>query len=259
MLKVELHTHTSDDPVDRLSYTTFDLIDRAEAHGFDALAITLHDRQLDLAPYQAYAAERGLTLIPGVERTIEGRHVLLLNFSSGTEDVRTFDDLRRLRARRTASPGLVVAPHPFFPASTCLWRDLDRHADLFDAVERNAMFTRTVDFNRRAETWAKAHGKPMVGNGDVHRLDQLGTTYSLVDAARDPDAICEAIARGRVEVVSRPLTHLEAGSILVGLFVISRLSFVYNRPHEAHDIRAGGLPGLGVCLGGGAPRRGEGT
>ena len=29
MLKVELHTHTADDLVDRIPYTTFELIDRA--------------------------------------------------------------------------------------------------------------------------------------------------------------------------------------------------------------------------------------
>ena len=54
-----------------------------------------------------YAAERGITLIPGIERTIEGRHVLLLNFSAATESVHSFDDLARLKSRES---GLVVAP-----------------------------------------------------------------------------------------------------------------------------------------------------
>ena len=121
--------------------------------------------------------------------------MLLLSFDSGAEDVRTFSDLARLKSRQ---PGLVVAPHAFFPSSVCLGRDLERHPDLFDAVERNAMFTRSVDFNRRAERWAARCGKPVVGNCDVHRLWQLGTTYSLVDALHDADAICEAIAAGPV-------------------------------------------------------------
>src|SRR3954465_2135915 len=100
MLKVDLHTHTSDDPVDRIPYTTRALIDRAAALGFDALAITLHDHQLDLQPLRHYASERRLVLIPGVERTIEGKHVLLLNFPrAATANVRTFDDLRRLKQR----------------------------------------------------------------------------------------------------------------------------------------------------------------
>jgi predicted metal-dependent phosphoesterase TrpH len=216
MLKVELHAHTADDPVDRIPHTTIELIDRAAALGYDALAITLHERQLDLGRLTPYAADRGLVLIPGVERTIEGRHVLLLNFESGTEDVRTFSDLARLKSRQRA---LVIAPHPFFPGSVCLRDDLERHADLFDAVERNAMFTRGVDFNRRAERWAAHHSKPVVGNCDVHRLWQLGTTYSLVDAPKDVEAICEAIAQGRVLPEGRPLAWTEAARVVTTILL----------------------------------------
>ena len=99
MLKIELHTHTADDPVDAIPYTTYELIDRAAALGYDALAITLHEHQLDLRRFLPYAAERGIVLIPGVERTVEGRHVLLLNYKSGTEGVRSFADLAALKRR----------------------------------------------------------------------------------------------------------------------------------------------------------------
>jgi len=76
----------------------------------------------------------------------------------------------------------------------------------------NAMRVKGIDFNRRATAWASAHGKPLVGNSDLHVLAQLGTTYSMVDAsARTPDAICDAIKRGRVEVVSTHLNWFRAG------------------------------------------------
>ena len=204
MLKVDLHIHTGDDPIDRIPYSTHQLIDRAAALGYDALAITLHDCQLDVQPLAAWAAERGIVLIPGIERTVEGRHVLLLNFpGEAVADVRTFGDVRRLKQEHG---GLVIAPHPYFPAFHSLFGELNRHADIFDAVERNAMYTASLDFNRPAERWARAHDKPVVGNGDVHRLEQLDTTYTLVDAERDPAAICAAVAAGRVRLVTRPLT-----------------------------------------------------
>jgi predicted metal-dependent phosphoesterase TrpH len=213
MLKVELHSHTADDPLDRIPYTTHELIDRAAELGYQALAVTLHDRQLDTRPLAGYARERGITLIPGIERTIEGKHVLLLNFRGGTGDVHSFADLARLRQRES---GLVVAPHAFFPHSSCLRGRLEEHSRLFDAVEWNAMFTRTVNFNRAAVRWARRHGKPVVGNGDVHRLRQLGTTFSLVDAEpdADADAICGAIREGRVQFEARPLTAFQAGSVM---------------------------------------------
>jgi predicted metal-dependent phosphoesterase TrpH len=215
VLKVELHSHTGDDPSDTIPYSTRDLIDRAAALRYDALAITLHDRQLDLRPWQAYAAERRITLIPGIERTIEGKHVLLINFSGAAEQVGSFEDLARLLARES---GLVIAPHPFFPVGPVLGKALDDHARLFDAVEWNAMFTRSVNFNRRAERWAARHGKPMVANGDVHRLYQLGTSYTLVDAARDPQAICDAVRAGRTRLEVSPLSALQAARTLCDMF-----------------------------------------
>jgi predicted metal-dependent phosphoesterase TrpH len=230
LLKTELHTHTADDPVDTIPHTVGDLIDAAADQGYRALAITLHDRQFDVREAAAHARERGVTLISGIERTIHGRHVLLLNFPRA-EQVVTFEDVRRLRARR--SNGLVIAPHPFFPAPSCLLNRMNQHSDLFDAVEWNAFYTRQVNFNRRAERWAKDHGKPLVGNGDIHRLSQLGTTYSLVDAEPDPDAICAAIKEGRVRIETRPIGAARAAALLGSLFAAS-----VRRPfHTRRGIR----------------------
>src|SRR5687767_8108691 len=155
MLKVELHTHTADDPHDKIPYSTHQLIDRAAELGYDALAVTLHDKQLDPAPFADYARHRGVTLIPGIERTIDGKHVLLLNFSRASEAVETFDDVAQLRARER---GLVIAPHAYFPSPTCLGALVESHADVFDAIESNAMFTASINFNDRAVQWAKNHG-----------------------------------------------------------------------------------------------------
>jgi predicted metal-dependent phosphoesterase TrpH len=222
VLKVDLHIHTSDDPIDRISYSTFELIDRAAALGYDALAVTLHDRQLDVTPFAASAASRGIVLIPGIERTVEGRHVLLLNFRvEAVEDVQSFDDIRRLKREHE---GLVIAPHPYFPGPHSLFGALHRHADIFDAVEYNAMYTTLLNFNRPAERWARAHDKPMVGNGDVHRFAQLGPTYTLVEAERSAASICAAIAAGRTRVVTRPLTWATATRVVVGILGSSFVS-----------------------------------
>ena len=68
MVKVELHAHSADDPIDRIPYSTKDLIDRAAALGYGAMAVTLHDRQLDVRPLDTYAMERGIVLIPEIGR-----------------------------------------------------------------------------------------------------------------------------------------------------------------------------------------------
>lgn len=208
MVKVELHAHTADDPEDYIAHTAHQLIDRAAALGYDALAITLHNKQLDLEPISAYADRHGVVLIPGVERDIQGKHILLINFSGRAELVDTFEAIAALKQAEPV--GLVIAPHPFFPAPSCLRTAMDRHASLFDAVEYNAMYSPMVNFNRQGQRWAAAHGKPMVGNCDVHLLEQLGTTFSLVDAEPTSDAICEAIRQGRVSVETVPLNLMRA-------------------------------------------------
>ena len=201
-IKIELHAHTSDDPIDRIPHTTRELIDHAAALEYGALAITLHDRQLDVTSHLEYARERGIILLPGIERTVERRHVLLINFPPDAEQVQTFDEVAALKAR---CRGLVVAPHPFYPVPSAMGPVLDQHAALVDAVEWNAMYTRTVDFNRAAARWATKHAKPLVGNTDLHLLSQMGTTWSVVEAEPDADAICEAIRCGRVRVHTTPV------------------------------------------------------
>ena len=215
MLKVDLHLHSSEDPVDVIDHDAHQLIDRAAELGFDALALTLHDCDLRDPALCAYAGERGIVLVPGVERTIEGRHVLLLNFPERTDHVRTFEDLAELRR---ASTGLVIAAHPYFPDTSCLrWR-LDRYVELFDAVEWSYFWTRGVNFNARAARFAATHGKPLVASSDLHDLRQLGRTYSLVFADRDPGAICDAIRQGRVSVQTSPVPKLELARVVGGMF-----------------------------------------
>lgn len=188
------------------------LIDRAAALGFDALAITLHERQFSNPRARDYARDRGITLIPGLERTVQGRHVLLLGFPApAAESARTFDDVARLRVRHK---GLVIAPHPYFPARSCLRGALDARADLFDAVEWSYFWTRGVNFNAPAARWARAHGKPLVGNSDLHVLRQLGRTFTLVDAPPDAAAICDAIRAGRVTLQTEPVPVRELVDVL---------------------------------------------
>jgi hypothetical protein len=82
-----------------------------------------------------------------------------------------------------------------------------------------------------ARRWAREHGKSIVGNGDIHRLRQLGKTYSLVDAAPEPNAICEAIKAGNVEARTTPLSTLEAATHLADLV----LAHVFRSPRRKPD------------------------
>jgi predicted metal-dependent phosphoesterase TrpH len=225
-LKVDLHLHTAEDPEDLISHDAQTLVDRAHDYGFGAIAITLHDRQFSDSRLADYAEDLGLTLIRGIERTIEGRHILLLNFPSAVERVQSFADIAALKTR---SNGIVIAPHPFFPHRTCLGAQMDAHADLFDALEWSYFWTKGANFNKRAMRWAQEHGKPLVGNSDLHDIRQLGRTYSLVDAERSADAVCDAIRAGRTSLRTAPVPKAELASVLTGMFRRGRRTTVPAR------------------------------
>ena len=218
VLKADLHLHTREGE-GFIAYDARGLIDRAARDGFQVLSITNHDTITFSEDLSAYAWERGILLIPGVEATIEGRHVLLYNIDISPDRIRTFGDLRR----RKSPDWLVVAPHPFFPGPTCLHRRLLQELDLFDAVEFCHFYTRGIDFNRRAVRLAREARLPLLGGSDSHCARQLGTTYSLVTAEMTVPSVLGAIRKGQVEVVSRPLTLRECARIALELFVGSLL------------------------------------
>ena len=111
MIRVELHAHTADDPEDRVPYTAQELIVRAAALGYGALAITLHDAAFDPAPLAAFARQHGVRLLPGVERTIERAHVLLINFpAAAAMAVGRLEDIAALKAAHPQRPGRRAAP-----------------------------------------------------------------------------------------------------------------------------------------------------
>ena len=213
-LKVDLHLHTADDPLDNIAHEGTALVDRAAELGFDALAVTLHDRQLANPSLGDYARDRGILLLPGVERTIGGRHIVLINFPQAAEDAASFEDIARLKAK---CGGLVIAPHPFYPGRSCLGTELDALSGLVDAVEWSYFWTRATNFNARAERWARRHGKPVVGNSDLHDLRQLGRTYSWIFAERDADSICAAVREGRVSLRTRPVPVAELAQVFGGM------------------------------------------
>jgi predicted metal-dependent phosphoesterase TrpH len=206
-IKIELHTHTDFDPFDLIGYSARELIDEAAEQGFQALAITCHDALQWSQSLVDYAEGEGILLMPGVEATIEGKHVLIY----GLEHFKGPMSFANLRALRHSQPEIfTIAPHPFFPGRTCLGKKLLENQDCFDAIEYSHFYTHKVNFNQKAVEMACAHNKPMIGNSDVHVLKQLGRTYSLVNAAeRSFSAISAAVKAGEIEVVTQPLTWPE--------------------------------------------------
>lgn len=199
-LKADFHCHTSDDPHDEIFYSSEMLIDALAALEFSVLAIACHDALVYTEALAAYARRRGILLIPAIESTIEGKHILLLNPDAEQARARTFEELRRLGRRDAA----IVAPHPYYPIPTALGAALESHIDLFDAIEYCSLYQRGINPNRRARRVARRHGLPMLGSSDCHALPYSDSTFTWVASEPAVPAVINAIRDGRVEVATRP-------------------------------------------------------
>jgi predicted metal-dependent phosphoesterase TrpH len=225
LVKFDFHLHTLDDPYDQHVYhTVYELIDKAAHQNYGALAITLHTRQFQSEAALAYALERGIILIPGVEQNIEGVHVLLLNFPKElSEKIATFEDLANARIfleKSGAPENLVVAPHPFFPSSVSLQSKFWENSVLFDAVEVSGFFHRLWNPNRKAILAAEKLGLPLIGNSDTHTLEQFGKTWTEVHCEKDAISIIRAVKAGKAMVRGRSLAVNEMG--IIGWKVIAQ-------------------------------------
>jgi hypothetical protein len=202
-LKVDFHTHTADDPQDYISFSSTELIDRAQRLGFDALAITNHDVVTYSPALERFAGERGILLIPGAELTLSRKHVIVINPElKGYQKIKTLEDLAKIKNDRN----LIIAPHPFYPGFKCLKSDLEAHLPSFDAVEFSFFYSRYINRNKKAVDLAREHHRPLVGSSDCHSIWQIGSTYTLVEAEKNISSIITAVKEGRVEIETAPLS-----------------------------------------------------
>lgn len=204
-LKANFHLHTKSDPEDWISYSETRLIDAANRLGYKVLSITCHNKVVFNEDLREYAAGKGILLIPGIEKSILGKHVLIINATPAAEKIKDFEDLKQYKENHNC---FVIAAHPFYPhKSICLGKKLLLDfIDLFDGIEYSYYHHKHVNYNKEAEEIAQQYGKPMIGNADCHILKYLNTTYSLIESEPKLEAVLQAMREGKVSFESHPLT-----------------------------------------------------
>jgi predicted metal-dependent phosphoesterase TrpH len=197
MLKIDLHLHSSEDPVDILDYDARELIRHAAGLQFDVVALTLHGKVIDDSGLEQFASDHGVLFIPGIEKRIHGKEILIYNVTQAqTDAVLTFADLRELK-RQMGGEMLVIAPH------------LEENIDIFDAIEYCHLYMRFWNLNKRAVRVARAHGKPMVATSDSHTLWMFGRNYTLLDAPKTVAGVFRGIREGLGRPHSEPIQLTE--------------------------------------------------
>lgn len=233
-IKADLHLHTAEDPLDTIAYDAEALLQQAARLGFSAIAITLHKKVLVRESLARLAAELGILLIPSVELRIDGCDVVVWNISPEEADtVRSFDDLRALRATRQSSL-MVMAPHPFYVLGGSIGHRLAKEIDCFDAVEYCHFHTKWFNPNRPAVRIASERQLPLVATSDAHRLWAFGRFYSEIgiganDGPLTTDTLFQAIRSGHVRLTSPPHSLWQLATAFAFLFVEHPVRCILNR------------------------------
>ena len=218
MLKADFHIHTKEDPHDQwIKYSARDMINHAAKLGFEVLSITNHHKIHYSKNLSDYAKQKGILLIPGVETHINGKEVLLLN-ARKPDTLKDFSDLDRLRKENI----VAIAPHPFYQTSACLGKELLRNIQYFDGIEYSHFYLNQFNFfNKKALEIAKKYNKTLVGTSDMHRLFQMGYTFSLVDSEKNIDSILESVRKNNIELKTKSFPYIPFSRIFLSILLSS--------------------------------------
>src|ERR1700730_10420516 len=220
-IKIDLHIHTLDDPKDAVDYSAHQLLECAHTLGFRVLAITLHDAVFGRQEVFADAAAMGILLIPAAEMRLHGADVIVLNVTAEEmAELKSFDDLRRLRAQRGDSI-FTIAPHPFYMFGGSIGSRLLREIDCFDAVEFCHFHVGLLNPNRRAKRVASRFGKPLIATSDAHRLHAFGRHYTSVPvpAALTAENVFAALRGGPLRLTSPACSFTDLMSAIYFVFL----------------------------------------
>src|SRR6266705_3673102 len=220
-IKIDLNIHTLDDPKDAVDYSAHQLLERACSLGFRVLAITLHDAVFDRKEVYADAAAMGILLIPAAEVRLCGGDVIVLNVTSEeVAQLKDFDDLRRLRARRGNSI-FTIAAHPFYVFGGSIGSRLLAEIDCFDAIEFCHFHVGLFNPNRRARRVASRFGKPLIATSDAHRLHAFGRHYTSIPMPPELtiENVFTALRTGPLNLTSPPCSFADLASAIYFLFL----------------------------------------
>ncbi len=146
----------------------------------------------------------GILLIPAAEMRLHGADVIVLNVTAEEmAELKSFDDLRRLRAQRGDSI-FTIAPHPFYMFGGSIGSRLFREIDCFDAIEFCHFHVGLFNPNRRAKRVASRFGKPLIATSDAHRLHAFGRHYTSIPtpSALTAENVFAALRSGPLSLTS---------------------------------------------------------
>ena len=173
MLKIDLHTHSSDSPDGNISLDQYKAA--LDAGRLDIIAITDHD---SIAFAQNARIQLGEKIIVGEEISTKDGEIIGLYLRDAVQaGMSAKETVRAIKEQG----GVVHIPHPFETVRKGLQLDtLESIANDVDSIEApNGRSLQSRD--QQTVDWAKKHGVAIVAASDAHRAKALGKTYTAIN------------------------------------------------------------------------------
>ena len=202
-LKLDLHVHTTHSH-DGFN-TPQDITKRLKEEGLDGYAIADHDTLTGIP--EALKNSEGLVVIPAVEITARGAHILSLQ---PTEPVPTGQTMAETVDAIHSQGATAVLAHPYGLPRTWISINHAKEARL-DAVEVANSAQIPYDFIRGLnEGLAHRLGLPQTGGSDSHIPETIGRAYTVVETpSRDAEDVVKSIRGGLTAVHGTGTTMME--------------------------------------------------
>ncbi|UCE44058.1 MAG: PHP domain-containing protein [Candidatus Bathyarchaeota archaeon] len=194
-LKIDLHVHTcySSDGVTTLR----EVAAYAKRRGLDGVAITDHDTVEGALKLQG---KKGLIVVPGIEVTTLGGHVLALNVTSpvpsGLTLSQTIQKIHEIN-------GVAVMAHPFALLKVARAACGPQSFDAIEVINASTVpFAISTHLSRRL---AFRLNLPQVAGSDAHYGPEIGSAYTLVNADPEADEVAHSIKKGAATPFGRAI------------------------------------------------------
>ena len=192
MIKADLHIHTlfSNDAYIHPKI----LVEQLQAHPYiKAAAITDHNTVKGYYKVRELVQKyQDLIIIPGIEVSTVDGDLILLGVAEVPPEPWTVENVVDFAK---AVGGVVVIAHPYREFGL---GDLAKNYKV-DAIEVLNGGSNSYS-NMLAEGLAREMGLPGVAGSDAHRVDELWSVYTEIQASTDLDEVLKAIKKGRVKV-----------------------------------------------------------
>jgi predicted metal-dependent phosphoesterase TrpH len=193
-LKIDLHVHTcySHDAVTTLK----EVVTYSKKRGLDGVAITDHDTLLGALKL---LQKNEILVIPGIEITALGGHVIALNI---TKLIPPKLDLSETVWRIHEAGGIAVAAHPVSIYKSTFSQQITSY-DAIEVINSAAVpFSLSTYLSRKLATRLNL---PQTAGSDSHYAPEIGAAYTIIEADPDIDEIIQAIKRGSTLPLGKPI------------------------------------------------------